>query len=260
MLTDVEGNKAFQQNVMNQYGIHPNAEAMIRAHKAAIDPALTHANLIERNDDETAKVREDLAGVAKKLGLKGGTVLDAAVRGHALIALWQPDNGPIRKVVGAYDEKYEPPKLSPAAQMERAEGERERVLAEETARLRAQAELRLAEHRREVDAWLADQMQQIAAAAEKAVEKAVADAQARIAKEKPPPEFPPPAGPILDAPVPADTEPVEVEPPETTSEVEIAAQMIRETTPVPEPRPAGEPQAESTRVRTRTTRSRSSKG
>lgn len=266
MLTDTEGNDAFKQQILNAYGIMPNAESMILAHKAQMDPAVAHASLMERDEEATAEVRDDLQAVADKLELEDGVVLDASVRGHALVALWQPANGAAVKVVGPYDDKYEGPTLTPQQQMDEADRQRERLLAEETSKLRAQAELRLAEHRREVDTWMAEQMQEIQEQARAAVEEAVAAAQEAVANMPPPPS----AGivsvesmnPILAAPVPEGVPSVGLESPEASEEVENQTKAISETVPAPEPassdggEAAPEPEAEAAPA----ARKRSSKG
>lgn len=170
---DPEHARVFRKDTETQYGIYPNADEMIRHHRGSIDPALTRAGLLQQDDEATEKVREDLDAAAKKFGLADDDqILDAAVRGNALVVVYEDADGWTHKAVTGYNDKYRPPTLTPAEEAIQAEAKRDRLVRSETARLQADADARIAEARAEADARVSAEVAEIQAAAQEDVAKA----------------------------------------------------------------------------------------
>lgn len=140
ILGDPAGDAAFAQNAQGQYGVHPNAEALIEAHRATMDPALQKASLLAPDAEQTFEAKSDMKAAAKKLGVKDGEgeIVDVSVRGNALIGVVEYPDGTVGKVVGGWTDDYTPPRLTPEQ-------------AEASARAQADAEQSRAIQRLEVE-------------------------------------------------------------------------------------------------------------
>lgn len=96
-----------------QYGPYANAEELIRAHIASIDPAVRSAGLKRTNEELTATL--DLSQIEVP---EGGKLLDAAVHGTdpkdlAIVFVWEDQkDGRAYKGVQAYSSDYELPSES----------------------------------------------------------------------------------------------------------------------------------------------------
>jgi hypothetical protein len=71
-----------------QYGVHPNAESLIGAHRGALDPALERASMSRVNAAATEDL--DLSSIEPE---GGGTVLAAAVRGGVIVYVAEGEDG-----------------------------------------------------------------------------------------------------------------------------------------------------------------------
>lgn len=147
---------------MAQYGIHPNAQALIDAHQASVDPAVTRASLTQIDPEATAEAEEDFEATAGKLELgDDDKLLAVAVRGNALVGVVESADGSVRKVVGPWNDRYEAPTVSADVATRRATAERDARVAQETARLRSEADARIAEARAEEEARVAEEVAKI---------------------------------------------------------------------------------------------------
>jgi hypothetical protein len=161
---DTEHAKTFNKDTTAQYGVFPNADEMIRAHRASIDPAVTRASLLSLDEEATAEANEDLDALADKVdGLaEGDTIIGAAVRGNALVVVFVDEQGWTHKAVGGWTDKYEAPELTPAEVTLQAEAKRDALVRTETARLQAEADAQIAEAKAEADARVSEAVAQIA--------------------------------------------------------------------------------------------------
>lgn len=147
---------------MAQYGIHPNAQSLIDAHQASVDPAVTRASLTQIDPEATKEAEDDMDAAGGKLELEDDDkLLAVAVRGNALVGVVENAQGNVRKVVGPWNDRYEAPTLSADAVTRRATAERDSKVAQETARLRAEADAKIAEARAEQDARVAEEVAKI---------------------------------------------------------------------------------------------------
>lgn len=185
LLTDQAHIDSFDASLMSQYGVHANADDMIRHHQRSYAPALRRANLTVIDEDATKAFKADgdwTAKAAKVLGLSDSDkVLDVAVRGNALVAVVENENGYTRKEVGPANDSYVEPTLSPVEAADRAELEGSRLFSEQSRALRADAELQLAEYKAELDAHMTERLAQIKEEADKAVASALDDAAKKTA-------------------------------------------------------------------------------
>jgi hypothetical protein len=159
---DPDAAAEFDSSLFEQYGVHSNAQELIDAHQASVDPALTRAQLAQIDPEATAEAKDDLDAAAGKLDLaEGDEVVDVAVRGNALVAVVQDAAGNTRKVVGPANDKYKPPTLAPAEEQRRAEINRDQQVAAETRRLRAEADAKIAEARAAEDQRVSEEIAKI---------------------------------------------------------------------------------------------------
>jgi hypothetical protein len=169
---DTAGNATFNQDLHAQYGIYANAEEMIHAHRAAVDYGVVKALLLHQDEEETEKVQKDLDKASKKLDLNDGeTLIAAAVHGNALVGVVEDEQGRTRKVVGAYNDRYEAPKLSPEEQAQQDAARASVEQRQEIARLRAEHEEELERFRVESQAKLTEALEEIKQAAAAATSK-----------------------------------------------------------------------------------------
>lgn len=216
-------------DLYQQYGPFPNASELIRAHHASIDPAVQRLGNTPVDEDATLELKSHKGWereVAEKVGLpKGSTVLDASVRGNGLSVVYVDPLGATRKAAGAANDRYVEPTLTPYEAKVRAAAQHDSEVNIEVARLRAQAEARIAAAADEIDAQVSLAIEDIKAAAQARLERALVEAEV------------PPPGPFEEPeePEPESEEP-EGEPPEGEPEGEPGTEG--------EPEPEGEPEAE----------------
>lgn len=165
-----------RQEASDQYGGLSDAAAFTAAHRATIDPNVEAAARRHRNEDETAKVQDDLSLAQSKLDEAYGegefTVLDAAVRGNALSMIVEDASGrPSHKVVG-WNDKYKavagPTVERISAESEAAKGrlgaearaEVQRLVQEATAKAVAQITEKLGSKTEEVDKTRDEQLKE----------------------------------------------------------------------------------------------------
>jgi len=161
-----------------QYGIHPNAEALLLAHQASLDPALQAA--LMRPVDAEATAELELSEIEAE---RGGKVIDAAVRGDAIVYVAEGSDGQLYKAVTPANENYSPPVGSAtdaaARAATRTEAEMGRAaqvvnaniaakLEERRAELAAQAGEELAAYREELQGQAEAEVEEAAAAEEEA--------------------------------------------------------------------------------------------
>jgi hypothetical protein len=183
---DPEAQKTFRSDTQAQYGIYPNADEMIRAHRAALDPAVTRASLVQIDEEATKEAQQDLAAAASKAELKDtDTVLGVAVRGNALSIVYVDQDGWTHKTVTGWTDQYESPELTPAEEAIRAEARRDAIVRAETTRLQAEADAQIAEAKAEADAKVAEEVAKIQEEAQAEVE-AAHEAAAEEAEEPTP--------------------------------------------------------------------------
>jgi hypothetical protein len=174
----------FNANTMSQYGIHSNAEEMIADHRARLDPALSKASLMAINEEETAKANEDLDAVGKKFDVGDDEiVLGATVRGNAVIAVIEDANGFTRKELAGWTDDYKAPKLTAQEKAVRAQWEKDNLVRQETTRLRAEADAKIAEVEAEENARVAEEIAKIRENADKQLAKEVERNEKLEAKE-----------------------------------------------------------------------------
>lgn len=163
---DVEGNAQWNEQTLNAHGILGNAEDMIRAHRASIDRGLIKAMLIREDEEASAEANADLDATAEKLDLlPGETLIAAAVHGNAVIGVLEHESGMVRKVIGGWNDKYVPPKLSPAELAEAEDAKVHVAVATEIARLREEHESQMASFRADAEVQLAEALAEIRAQA-----------------------------------------------------------------------------------------------
>ena len=106
-LTDTE---SVRREAEAQYGGLNDAAAFQQSWRAAQDPNVEAAALRHRNADETAKVQNDLSLAQAKVDEVHGegtyTVLDAAVRGHALSCIVEDQYGRPQHLVLGWTDKW----------------------------------------------------------------------------------------------------------------------------------------------------------
>lgn len=151
-----------------QYGIHPNAEALLAAHRASIDPALEAALLKPVDAEATADLDPSEIEPAQ-----GGTVQTAVVRGGVIVYVAEAEDGRLYKGVQAED--HEPPVKSP-----------EVAVTEAAATVNANIEAKVAEFRAELQEQAAEAMEGVREEAQEKVEAAAeAEAEATAEAEAP---------------------------------------------------------------------------
>lgn len=96
------------RNFTGQYGVHPNAEALLAAHRANLDPALEAASGKQIDGDATAKL--DLSKIEPE---RGGVILSASVRGNAIVYVAEGEDGRTYKGMAPYNKSYAPPAEDP---------------------------------------------------------------------------------------------------------------------------------------------------
>jgi hypothetical protein len=154
---DPEAEAAFA----GQYGIHPNAEALLNAHRANVDPALEAALLKPVDEEATADLDPSEIEPAK-----GGTVQTAVVRGGVIVYVAEGEDGRLYKGVQA--EGHEPPS-----------GDADAAVSQAAATVNANIEKKVAEYRAELNEAAAEAMAGVREEAEaKVVEAAEAEAAA----------------------------------------------------------------------------------
>ena len=149
--------RSSRRGSQTQYGEFQNAEELIRAHSASQDPALRRALLAPVDLEATEEVKGDLKAAAGKFDLaEGEKVVDAAVRGNALVAVIDAGNGQLYKAVTGANDDYEAPAVTPAEAAATAQADADRKLQAEAAKLRQENELEIAEMRADLEAQQAE--------------------------------------------------------------------------------------------------------
>ena len=169
----------FDKRLMEQYGVHPNAQALIDAHRASRDPGVLRAGMTQINPEATDEANADLEATAGKFENATGDLVNAAVRGNALIGVFlDPVTGEYSKAVAPWSDAYKPPVISQEAAEERAAYLREEHVRVETEKLRIEADDKIAEARAAEDARIAEALTQINEEADAKLAEAKASAAA----------------------------------------------------------------------------------
>lgn len=159
-----------------QYGIHPNAEALLAAHRANLDPALEAASLKPINNEATAEL--DLSKIKPE---RGGTVLAASVRGNAIVYVAEGTDGREYKGIEPYEGRTLATSETPEAAAHRAALREETKFSEVANRVNANVEAKVEEFRRELAAEaaevLADEREKLHKEASKAADSAQKEAE-----------------------------------------------------------------------------------
>lgn len=173
MRPDDAGGTAIQQ----QYGVHANAEGLIESHRTSQNPALQKALLTPVDNDATAEAKSDLKATAGKLKNipEDSEVVDAAVRGNALVAVVQHPNGELEKVIGGWTDDWDA-KLTPEQKVEQATAESERHVQQEIARLQAEMAQQLDDQKVELQTEMQEEIAKVREEAQKEVESAQSEA------------------------------------------------------------------------------------
>lgn len=113
-MPQVEGSHAIVEMEMaqarregnTQYGVHANAEDLIRAHVSSIDPAVRRVSAYPTNAAATATLDKSKIEIPE-----GGTLIDAAVHGSdprsmAILYVWERPDGRWAKGVQGYSDEY----------------------------------------------------------------------------------------------------------------------------------------------------------
>ena len=150
-----------------QYGIHPNAEALLAAHRASFDPALEAALL--KPVDQEATDELDLSEIEPA---QGGKVTAAAVRGGVIVYVAEGEDGRSYKAVQAED--HEPP-VKPA----------DVAVSEAAVTVNANIEAKVAEFRESLQEAAAEAMASVREEAQ-AAEAEAAEAEAEATTEEAP--------------------------------------------------------------------------
>lgn len=170
----------------SRFGEHLNADELIRAHAASVDPALQKVLGYKTDDEATEKVEADLDAHAGKFSLaEGETLVSAAVHGNALVGVIETPDGRHRKQVVGYTDDFAGVKLTPAEQEAYARAQAEGQVASETAKVREAAAAQVAEAEAEIERETSEKIAKIQADAAKRV--ADAEAEAEKAKSEPAP-------------------------------------------------------------------------
>lgn len=182
---DVESAVA-EAAMRQQYGLHGNADDMIRSVRANQDPAVAKASLLGIDEPATAKLKEEgLASVAGRFDLEDGEeLLDFNVRGNAIVGIIENEHGITRKAVAGANDDYKTPKLTPEQEALKAQSAHDRHIQAETARLRAEADERIRQAEEEENLRVAKELQKIREGADKELAKAQADADKAAAKDE----------------------------------------------------------------------------
>lgn len=171
---------AATQEFVGQYGVHPNAEALVNAHRAASDPALERAQMTAIDAEKTAEL--DLSEIEAE---QGGEVLDAAVRGNAIVYVAEGEDGRTYKGILPHSDKYKAPAGSAQANAERAALQGDVELARKGAEIQAKIDAEVEEARAAASEKYGQELQEFQQEqAEKAAEAAeVAQAEAEEAEK-----------------------------------------------------------------------------
>ena len=157
---------------VGQYGIHPNAEALLLAHQASLDPALEAALLKPVDAEATAEL--DLESIEPE---QGGKVLDAAVRGGNIVYVAEATDGRYYKgIVPAEDEEAKAG--DPAKAAERATTLAETKMAKLSSVANTNIEAKVAEFRAELQAEAAEALASAREEAQGEAQEAIEEAQA----------------------------------------------------------------------------------
>lgn len=166
---DTEGNAQWNEQTLAAHGILGNAEDMIRAHRASIDRSAIKAMLVHEDDEASVEANDDLDAAAEKLGIlpdSGDTLIAVAVHGNALVGVVENElSGLTRKVIGPWNEKYVPPKLTQQEKIEVEQAREHHAVAVEITRLREAHEVEMAQFRADAETQLAEALSEIRAAA-----------------------------------------------------------------------------------------------
>jgi hypothetical protein len=158
-----------------QYGVHPNAEALIESHRASQNPALQKTALLPVDADATEEAKSDLKAAAGKLDVpEEAELVDVTVRGNALVGVVQHPNGELEKVIGGWTDDWEA-KLTPEQKVQQAQAESERHVQSEVARLQADFAQQLDDAKAELQQEMSEQIAAVREEAQKDVEKAQSD-------------------------------------------------------------------------------------
>jgi len=159
---DTEYAVDFDKKVMEQYGVHPNAQALIDAHRASRDPGVLRAGMTQMDPEATAEANDDLQATAAKFPDAQGDLVSTAVRGNAIIGVFlDPLTGAYSKQVAPWSDSYKPPVISQEAAEERAAYLREEHIRVETEKLRVDADQKIAEARAAEEARISEELQRI---------------------------------------------------------------------------------------------------
>lgn len=172
---DTAYHDAFKSSVESQYGEYQNAEELVRAHQTGADPAVRRASLTQIDVEATDALRKKgLGDVEKKFkDVPDGWLLETfAVRGNAIVGVFVDEQGLYHKLVTGANDRYAEARLTPGEATDRAAAARDRRVALETARLRAEADERIAEARAEEEARIQKELEKIRKNADAELEKA----------------------------------------------------------------------------------------
>lgn len=180
----------------SQYQIAPNAEGMIRANSLQWTLALREASLLSVNEDETAALDyDDLEEMTTVTGATVGDigrVVDATVRGNAIVVLIEDDKGRITKEVvpanGSYVAPREPAHMVAAREQAAQDVRLDALAAELRADFASQMDdLRAEFEQNTAGPAVAEHQEQAAEAVAEAREKAEeqAEEERKAAEKKP---------------------------------------------------------------------------
>lgn len=172
-----------------QYGMHPNAEALVLAHQASLDPALEAASLKPVDAEATKEL--DPSSIEPE---RGGRVLDAVVRGGVIVYVAEGTDGRSYKGIQAPDDA-DLPQEDPSTAGLRAATKAEAKMAQLAATANANIEAKVAEFRAELQQQaaeaLAEERESLQEEAQKAAEEAQEQAEEGEEQSTEPPSHPP---------------------------------------------------------------------
>ena len=158
---DAEEMKAAEREFLTRYGLEPNAEDLIQAVQASVDPAVVAAGLKPRDEEATEAL--DLDEVEEKAGFP---VLSAAVRGtkregQALVVVAEDSTGRTFKDVFPLDDRWKGPPETAAQAAYRKEMRERLRQAHEAEQAMEGIEEKVAEARAEAQAEAAEEIAKI---------------------------------------------------------------------------------------------------
>jgi hypothetical protein len=172
---------ARQELASGQYGGHPNAEALIRAHFASISPEVRAGIRLPENADALAAAKEKDAGSQIEVP-EGGSLVDWSVRGsdprHMVLSyVWEDAHGRWHHGVQGYSDDYQGPHETAADKTVRETMEYDARAQAKAAETNVQIEEKLAEIRKELAEQQADTLAQMRDEFADSIKQIVADAK-----------------------------------------------------------------------------------